>query len=218
MDLPTEIEIEIRNVGLLLEAQRISAEIISNQCSSEDEEWVDEEDSDNEVVHDYDASKNNSSTNLQNLDKIPVEILEAVKSLGLVEKLWQRAQPIADNVFCILRETAPSLLKKSKSLRISTLLCLQNLCNFMSTEDLGGAGAIYNVWVEIGQQVFQGPQDPLILEPGTSLMRSTLEHLKNRPDLFDKMTDSDLQMILKKDYKIVQCLKFVLIGLECWEF
>ncbi|XP_055375788.1 HEAT repeat-containing protein 3 [Condylostylus longicornis] len=197
MDLPSDIEIEIKNVGLLLEAQRIAAETISNLCSQEDEEWVDEDESDNEMVHDYDVSNHSSSTNLQNIDKIPVEILEAVKSLGLVEQLWLRVQTLADNVFHILRESAPNLLKKFKSLRISALLCLQNLCNCLSTEDLGGADAIYNVWVEIGQQVFQGPQDPLVLEPATSLMRSTLEHLKSRPDLFEKMTENDLQMILK---------------------
>lgn len=41
-----------------------------------------------------------------------MEILEAVKSLGLVEKLWQRAQPIAKNVADILEESHCGLLKK----------------------------------------------------------------------------------------------------------
>lgn len=36
-DLPTEIEIEIKLVGYLLEAQRVAAETITNFCSSEDE-------------------------------------------------------------------------------------------------------------------------------------------------------------------------------------
>lgn len=36
-DLPTELEIEIKQVGWLLEAQRVAAETITNLCSSEDD-------------------------------------------------------------------------------------------------------------------------------------------------------------------------------------
>lgn len=35
-DMPTAIEIEVKNVGWLLEAQRIAAETITNLCSAED--------------------------------------------------------------------------------------------------------------------------------------------------------------------------------------
>lgn len=74
------------------------------------------------------------------------------------------------------------------------LICLQNLCNSLSTEDLGGPNAIYNVWVELGQQVFKGPPDTTILEPSTSLMRAALEHLKINKELFNQMTENDLQV------------------------
>lgn len=66
----------------------------------------------------------------------------------------------------------------------------------MSTEDLGGPSAIYNVWLDLGQQVFQGTQNPDILEASTSLMRAALDHLKHSPDLFKQMTDNDLQLML----------------------
>lgn len=66
----------------------------------------------------------------------------------------------------------------------------------MSKEDLGGAEAVYNVWLDIGQQVFQGSQDANILEASTSLMRATLEHLKNSAELFQQMSENDLQLIL----------------------
>lgn len=67
-----------------------------------------------ESVHDYDvdSSPHSSSNDLQNTDKLPIETLEAVKSLGLVEKLWQRAQPIAENVAGILKESEKALIKK----------------------------------------------------------------------------------------------------------
>lgn len=68
--------------------------------------------SDAESVHDYDMASSHSTSNLQNTDKLPNDVLEAVKSLGLVEKIWQRAQPIAENVADILKETEKSLIKK----------------------------------------------------------------------------------------------------------
>lgn len=57
-------------------------------------------------------ASSHSSSNLQNTDRLPTEILEAVKSLGLVEKIWQRAQPIAENVADILQEKEQSLANK----------------------------------------------------------------------------------------------------------
>lgn len=67
----------------------------------------------------------------------------------------------------------------------------------MITEDLGGPSAIYNVWLDLGQQVFQNNDDIALVEASTALMRATLEHLRSSPDLFQRMTDNDLQMMLK---------------------
>lgn len=83
-------------------------------------------------------------------------------------------------------------------LRVSSLLSLQNLCNMMIIEDLGGAVAIYNVWLDVGQQVFQltSSQDEEILEASTGLMRAALDHLRTSPELFTQMSANDLEMIL----------------------
>lgn len=66
----------------------------------------------------------------------------------------------------------------------------------MNTEDLGGPSAIYSVWLDLGQQVFQGTQELDILEASTALMRAALEHLRTNGDLFAQMTDNDLQLML----------------------
>lgn len=200
-DLPTELEMEVKNVERLLEAQRIAAETLTNLCSPEDEEPMqddEEEMSDAESVHDYDKSTSSSTSNLQNTDKIPVELQEAIKSLALVEKLWQRAQPIPENVTDILKEVKPNILKQTKKMSVAALLCLHNLCNTLSTEELGGAEGIYAVWLDLGQQafMFQGPNDFESLEATTALMRAALEHLKGSPQLFSQMTGNDLELIL----------------------
>ncbi|KAM7353156.1 HEAT repeat-containing protein 3 [Cochliomyia hominivorax] len=199
-ELPTADEIAMRDVGYLLDAQRVAAEVITNLCSTDEEEWADVEDeeiSESESVVDYETSQSNgSTTNLNEGDKLPLEIVEAIKSLGLVDKLWQRAQPLENSLTQQLRESNISLLMKAKNLRISSLLCLQNLCNCLNSDDLGGHNAIYSVWVDLGQQVFKGPKDTSILEPSTSLMRAALEHLKTKKKLFNQMTQNDLELML----------------------
>lgn len=199
-ELPTADDIAMRDVGYLLDAQRVAAEVITNLCSSEEEEWDDVEDeeiSESESVVDYETSQSNgSTTNLNEGDKLPLEIVEAIKSLGIVDKLWKRAQPLDDNLVQQLRQSNIGLLMKAKNLRISSLLCLQNLCNCLNTEDLGGHNATYAVWVDLGQQVFKGPKDTSILEPSTSLMRAALEHLKTKKELFNQMTQNDLELML----------------------
>lgn len=82
------------------------------------------------------------------------------------------------------------------------MLCLQNLCNCLNSDDLGGYNAIYNVWVDLGQQVFKGPKDTSILEPSTSLMRAALEHLKTKKELFNQMTQNDLEVCYMLHYSI----------------
>lgn len=67
----------------------------------------------------------------------------------------------------------------------------------MSIEDLGGASAVYNVWIDLGQQVFQNSQDNALIEASTALMRATLDHLRTSADLFKQMTQNDLEMMLK---------------------
>lgn len=111
-------------------------------------------------------------------------------------QLWARSQPLAENVKSILMTSERGLYKRQNSLRISSLICLHNLCNVMTTDELGGETAIYNVWLDLGQQIFQIQQDYESLEASTSLMRATLEHLKKSRELFQQVSDSDLQLIL----------------------
>lgn len=67
----------------------------------------------------------------------------------------------------------------------------------MSIEDLGGASAVYNVWIDLGQQVFQNSYDLALVEASTALMRATLDHLRTSANLFTQMTQNDLEMMLK---------------------
>ena len=185
----------------------MAAEILTNICSQAEEE-KDAMDGDGDMSEDEAEEVQDFEGEGEQVvaDKLPVEVLEAIRSLNLVEKLWQRAQPIAENVHEILRKYEGGMLvKKLKLLRVSCLLCLHNLCNVMTTDDLGGAQGIYKVWLDVGQQIFQGANgkgDAHLLEASTALMRATLEHLKGHQELFAGMSQEDLEMILQG---VAQC-------------
>lgn len=97
-DMPTELEKNVKEVGYLLLAQRIAAEILTNMCSSEDSEMNDDMDDDisgSESVHDYDIADQQQIQNGNIVgDKIPIEISEAVKAHGIVEKVNNYAMHI----------------------------------------------------------------------------------------------------------------------------
>lgn len=144
-DLPSAYDIEVKNVGWILVAQRIAAETITNICSFDengniqftknyeyvshmklfnqfdkfviDASTLDDDDdlSDAESVHDYEQNSSSSSNGLQ-ADKLPMEIMEPIKSFGLVEKLWQRAQPIAENVNELLKLNEKELSQKYETI------------------------------------------------------------------------------------------------------
>ncbi|XP_037959849.1 HEAT repeat-containing protein 3 [Teleopsis dalmanni] len=200
-ELPTDADIAVRDVGFMLDAQRIAAEILTNLTSNDEEDWQECEDTENseeESVTDFNADMEKDSSDCCN--KLPVELSESIKSLAVVEKLWKKAQPLQEDVVDLLRCTNDDLLKKTNFLRVSSLIALQNMCNCLDTEDLGGCNAVYNVWVELGKQVFKVSPDTQsdisLLEPSTSLMRSALEHLKSSKDLFSQMSQNDLELIL----------------------
>lgn len=94
-----------------LRAFKSSPNLIRTSGSPESNSLRDDDLSDAESVHDYDQDSTNSSGVVQS-DRLPVEILEPIKSLNIVEKLWQRAQPIAENVSGILKQNEKGLLRK----------------------------------------------------------------------------------------------------------
>lgn len=94
-----------------------------------------------------------------------------------------------------------------KNMRISSLLCLQNLFNCLNCGDLGGEKAMYNIWSQLGQEVFKVPQDTMILEPCTSLMRAALDHIKTNRELFDQLTLADIEVAF---YSFIISIRFIM--------
>lgn len=197
-DLPTDLDNEKKVIGNLLSAQRIVVEVISNICTNDDDDSkansILDEDSDADSVHDYEV---NGDIQQLTSNTIPIEIVEVIKAHEIVSKIWLRAQPLPENVNQILQDNEKNLFKRAKLLRVSSIICLQNLCSCLTADELGGVKAIYDVWLNLGQQIFTAEYDTELVESSTSLMRATLDHLKKSPEFFKQMTESDLQLILE---------------------
>lgn len=190
-----EAEAAISNLEHLLDAQRLVAEIITNLGSSDDQsEWgSDSNQSETESVADYEMEEDAADSGAGGL---PANFLETIKQNEVVQKLWLKAQPLDPSMEKLL-DQQESIREKVAKMRVSYLICLQNLCNVLSAEDLGGYSDIYNMWMNLGQQAFKGTEDAAVMEAITSLMRSSLSLLKSRRDLFGQMTENDLNMIIE---------------------
>lgn len=190
-----DAEVALKNLEHLLDAQRLVAEIITNLGSSDEQSnWdTDSEHSESESVADYDMEDETADSGSGGL---PANFLETIKQNKVIEKLWQKAQPLQPAVENLVSQQE-NIKEKVEKLRVSYLICLQNLCNVLPPEDLGGCSNLYNMWMILGQQAFRGSEDVSVMEAITSLMRSSLSLLKSRKDLFGQMTENDLNMIIE---------------------
>ncbi|XP_043654573.1 uncharacterized protein LOC122620944 [Drosophila teissieri] len=190
-----DAEVALKNIEHLLDAQRLVAEIITNLGSSDEQSnWdTDSEQSESESVADYEMEDETADSGSGGL---PANFLETIKQNKVIEKLWQKTQPLQPAVENLVSQQE-NIMEKVAKLRVSYLICLQNLCNVLPLEDLGGCSNIYNMWMILGQQAFRGSEDVAVMEAITSLMRSSLSLLKSRKDLFSQMTENDLNMIIE---------------------
>lgn len=199
------LENHIKSVAQMLDAQQSAVEIVANICSSEDaEDSVDGgESSDSEDLPDDDLNDNGDETMLPE-DKLPTEILEALVSLEIFDKVWAKTQLPAENVLMILKDYEGSelLCKKLQNLQTRSLLCVNNMLSSLPIENLGGVNGVYRLWVEAGKMVFKQNSDAVLLESATAVMRASLDKIKLRENgntdnvLFSDLAVSDLEMML----------------------
>lgn len=109
-DPTSELEKQVTDTKYLILAQRIAAEVLSNICCPDDDDSSQmEEDSDTDSMHEMEFSMTK--------DTVPPEVSEAITTLGIVENLWSRAQPLPENVSQILKESKSGLADRVVSLR-----------------------------------------------------------------------------------------------------
>ncbi|KPI94899.1 HEAT repeat-containing protein 3 [Papilio xuthus] len=197
---------QLKSASQILDAQQRSIEIIANICSCDDasDQMEGPESSDSDEVGD-DEDSNGEGVVLAE-DKLPPEILEALISLNIFEKVWARTQLPAENVMLILKEYEGSKLlhKKLHTLQTRALLCVNNMLSSLPIDNLGGINGIYKIWIDVGKLVFKESSENLyILESATAVMRAALDKIKFREngksgecDLFRDLSLSDIEMMI----------------------
>ncbi|XP_013191284.2 HEAT repeat-containing protein 3 [Amyelois transitella] len=200
------LESQLKSVCQVLDAQQSAVEIIANICLCEDsDESFNGVDSSSSEEMEGDDCQNGDETVLVE-DKLPPELLEALVSLNIFEKVWARTQLPAQNVMLILKEYEGSQLifKKLHTLQTRALLCVNNMLSTLPLENLGGVNGIYKIWVDAGKLVFQQTSDNHnLLESATAVMRAALDKIKiteggniNDCNLFSDMALSDIEKML----------------------
>ncbi|XP_059050926.1 HEAT repeat-containing protein 3 [Achroia grisella] len=197
---------QLKSVTQMLDGQQSAIEIIANICSCEDgDDSMNGGDSSDSDDLESDVLDNGDESVLIE-DKLPPEIMEALVSLQLFEKIWARAQLPAQNVMLILKEYEGSQLiyKKIQNLQTRALLCINNMISTLPMDSLGGVNGVYKIWVDTGKLVFgQNLDNHSLIESATAVMRAALDKIKFRENennskcnLFGDMALSDIEIML----------------------
>ncbi|GBP75301.1 HEAT repeat-containing protein 3 [Eumeta japonica] len=180
----------LNSVSHLLDSQQSAIEIIANLCScGDDDELIDSEDSSDTEDMGVDEICNGSD-NTESLlveDKLPSDVLEAVISLDMFNKVWAKAQLPAENVML-------------HNLQTRALLCVNNMLSILPLKSLSDVDGVYKIWVDAGKLAFKQNTDNILLESATAVMRAALDRIKFRENktndgtLFSNLALSDIEV------------------------
>ncbi|XP_026732273.1 HEAT repeat-containing protein 3 [Trichoplusia ni] len=200
-----QLESQLKSVLEILTAQQSAIEIIANICSCEDNDEPLGNDSSESDDGEEDICENGDESVLAE-DKLPPEVMEALISLEVFEKVWARTQLPAQNVLLILKEYEGSQLiyKRLLTLQTRALLCINNLLSTIPIENIGGVNGVYKIWVDVGKLVFKQDTDNVNLsESATAVMRAALDKIKFRENgntsdssVFSDLALSDIEIML----------------------
>ncbi|KAL7639477.1 UNVERIFIED_CONTAM: hypothetical protein RMT77_009978 [Armadillidium vulgare] len=180
-------------------AQLIAFEILSNICFSEEDEYEEVSD-DNEMVG-FDECEpmdmENETPVDDNLDTVPVQVLESIKYHNLIAKTQSKIFEPEPNSIWRNEEDSKNALERVKQVKIRALQCFQNLVSCLPLDDLGGSESIYSTWLQLGQVCFSNSQmDSNMLDALSGAMRAIIEKLsEGKCEKLSEISDSDLQPI-----------------------
>ena len=135
----------------ILAAQHTVLELLVNLTGLGDEEeggdcgWEDEED----LEDDFDEEVEEDQE--KRVDANPV-LVEAIVSRDLLARVAAMAGDLSEETrLCLTkRRGGKDLVSQHTALRTRALLCLSNLTELLSLEELGGASNLHNTWTHLG--------------------------------------------------------------------
>merc|ERR1719431_698977 len=158
----------------ILKSQVLSLEIIANLTCQEDGEDSMEEVSDDE---DLDEEAN---TGFEEESSVIPAFIEAVVSRKILEAILLRANDLPANIKELLSSSKEGkiVIKLHKQLVVNSFLCLSNLVDTLTMDQLGGSESLYKTWTGLGIISCQkDAEDCKLVDAATSAMRSATSKL-----------------------------------------
>jgi len=158
----------------ILKSQVLALEIIANLTCQEDgedsvENLSDDEDFDDEANSGFEEE---SSAN--------PAFIEAVVAHKILEAILLRANDLPANIKELLSSSkeGKTVIKLHKQLVVNSFLCLSNLVDTLTMDQLGGSESLYKTWTGLGVISCQKDlEDCKLVEAATSAMRSATSKL-----------------------------------------
>jgi len=191
-------------------AQQSALEILTNLCCDDSnyEECSETDDDDEDNMngdHDEDIQANDETAmETESINEgMPPMILEAIKSHKILEKVWNKVLFLpAENVQEILKSSAGRkndglmVMQMITTLQTKACLCLNNIVEALSIEDLGGSDELFEVWKKLRDLSLASHDQSSehVLEASTSVMRATTQKLAKCPQM-NQLSPEDLQKL-----------------------
>lgn len=183
---PTKVE----EVQMLLNAQQLALEILSNMCcpdDTKDDEWEDcgsvdsmDEEVEEEVAFDINMSP----------ESLSAEMINAIVTVGVPEKVLHKSHFGEASVYEALRanEEGAKLLETVNTVQARALICLNNIVSALDTGLLGGQEVLAQLWTSLFSLTFESKVALFVirgedfLEAASGVLRSVMEKLSSIPE------------------------------------
>ncbi|XP_029191055.2 HEAT repeat-containing protein 3-like [Acropora millepora] len=183
---PTKVE----EVQMLLNAQQLALEILSNMCcpdDTKDDEWEDcgsvdsmDEEVEEEVAFDINMSP----------ESLSAEMINAIVTVGVPEKVLHKSHFGEASVYEALRanEEGTKLLETVNTVQARALICLNNIVSALDTGLLGGQEVLAQLWTSLFSLTFESKVALFVirgedfLEAASGVLRSVMEKLSSIPE------------------------------------
>jgi len=155
-----------------LNAQITALEILTNLSSFEEVEGYNSEDSDAEI----DDNFTNEMEEEGNFDmgRDHEAFIKCVIKFNILVKLVDRASQLTTEAKIVIKESKSGqfLLGLHEKLVTDSYLCLSNVTEIMTVDQLGGGEAVKTVWLDLASKLCAKPEDTDLVDALSSAVRS----------------------------------------------
>ncbi|KAM7444782.1 hypothetical protein ABFA07_006579 [Porites harrisoni] len=181
---PTKIE----EVQMLLNAQQLALEILSNMCCPDDsneDEWEDEDDCISLDSVDEETEEETALDIEMNPESLSAEMINAIVTQGVPKRVLCKSNFGEASIYEALKanQEGKKLLEVLSTVQARALICLNNIVTALDADLLGGEVALGQLWCSLFTLTFASETRGFVyheedfLEAATGVLRSVIDKL-----------------------------------------